>query len=267
AGHPAPGSERADIEDLKNEAWRVLKSAEGNADPIAAVAAAAAFLMALHARDRAGDGQQVLTTMIGSDIYANSDEAIAYEGGPPAPAVDKDLYGYGPFYRLYETASGWVFLSCTGGDEWAAFCRAVSRPDMQTEWERGRGGWSAPADDIAALLRERTAEQWESLMAEHDVPLVAVEMRDPGRFNIQDPEMRRQGYAVQVESPAHGPYWRHGALQRFSEDGAALGAWEPLGGHTRRILEELGFLPAEIERLAGEGIVEICSPETAQVKA
>ncbi|HET9477098.1 MAG TPA: CoA transferase, partial [Dehalococcoidia bacterium] len=47
AGHPAPGSERADIEDLKNEAWRVLKSAEGNADPIAAVAAAAAFLMAL----------------------------------------------------------------------------------------------------------------------------------------------------------------------------------------------------------------------------
>jgi crotonobetainyl-CoA:carnitine CoA-transferase CaiB-like acyl-CoA transferase len=262
-GHPPLGSESADIEDLKAEAWRLLKAAEGNADPIAAVAAAAAFLMAL----TPGNAPALPAGAYHDDrlrYLREPDEAIAY-GRPPGPTGRGSLRLW-PLYRLYETASGWVFLSCTRRDEWAAFCRAVARPEMETEWKRADGDRSALADAIAAILRERTAKQWESLMADHDVP-VAVEMRDPGRFNIQDPEMRRQGYAVQVESPSHGPYWRHGALQRFSKDGAALGAWEPLGGHTRPILEELGFSPAEIERLAGEGIVEIWSPETEQVKA
>lgn len=267
-GHPSPDSETADIEDLKREAWRLLKAAEGNADPIAAVAAAAAFLMALHARDRTGAGQQVLTTMIGSDVYANSDEAIAYEGRPRGPAVDEDLYGYGPFYRLYETASGWIFLSCVHRQEWDEFCRAAGQSGMAAEWDRAAAGDGLrQADAIAAVLRERSAKEWEELMLQHEVPLVAVEMRDPGRFNIEDPEMRGQGHAVQVESPAHGTYWRHGALQRFSEDGASLGGWEPLGGHTRQILRELGLAPAEIDRLALERVVEIWSPEPEQVQA
>ena len=275
-GHPVPGAENLPIEDLKQEAWRLLKAAEGNADPIAAVAAATAVLLALRHRDRTGEGQSVLTTMIGSDMYANSDEAITYDGKPAGPTVDTDLLGFGPAYRLYEAAEGWVMLTCTRSGEWDAFCDAIERPDLAPQWDttlRGSGfnltggGEGTPAAalacEIAASLQTRTAAKWEAIAVEHDLPLVAVEMRDPGRFNMGDAEMRRLGHAVQVTSPVHGRYWRHGALQTFSDAPQTFGPWDPLGGHTTAILGELGYSEGDITRLAAEKVVEVWQPETA----
>jgi crotonobetainyl-CoA:carnitine CoA-transferase CaiB-like acyl-CoA transferase len=264
-GHPRPDSQSLPLDDLKTEAWRLLKSAEGNADPIAAMGAATAFLLALHHRDRTGEGQEVLTTMIGSDLYANSDEAIDYAGRPPAPRVDEDLFGLGPLYRLYRAADGWVFLACVRRGEWDACCSALGRPDLasrwQSAWQSGHGAGEL-AEEIAELLRSRTADDWERLMCELDVPLVSVEMRDPGRFNMEDPVVRQQGYAVQVDSPLHGTYWRHGALQQFSDSEPTLGPWEPLGGHTRSILRELGYSESDILRLISDKTVEVwASPE------
>jgi crotonobetainyl-CoA:carnitine CoA-transferase CaiB-like acyl-CoA transferase len=256
-GRPLPGAESLPIDELKQEAWRLLKAAEGNADPIAAVAAATAVLLALRHRDRTGEGQSVLTTMIGSNMYANSDEAIVYEGKPDSPRVDADLLGFGPAYRLYEAAEGWVMLACVRSSEWSAVCEAIGRAELALNWP-------APekvACEVSEILRTRSAAKWEALALERDLPLVAVEMRDPGRFNMNDPEMRRPGHAVQVTSPVHGEYWRHGALQLFSEATQVFGAWDPLGGHTRQVLREIGCSDEEIERLSADKVVECWTPD------
>jgi crotonobetainyl-CoA:carnitine CoA-transferase CaiB-like acyl-CoA transferase len=262
AGHPVPGAENLPLDDLKQEAWRLLKAAEGNADPIAAVAAATAVLVALRHRDRTGEGQSVLTTMIGSDMYANSDEAIIYDGKPPAPTVDADLLGFGPAYRLYEAAEGWVMLACVRRDEWEALCEATGCSRLAAEWPLDPKAADI-ACEIADAFRTRPASEWETLAIEHDLSLVAVEMRDPGRFNMNDPEMRRFGHAVQVTSPVHGEYWRHGALQTFSDAPQTFGPWDPLGGHTAAILQELGYPDNEIERLAGQKVIEVWEPDSA----
>jgi len=245
----------------------LLKAAEGNADPIAAVAAATAVLLALRHRDMTGEGQSVLTTMIGSDMYANSDEAIIFDGRPSGPIVDEDLLGFGPAYRLYEAADGWVVLACARPAEWGAFCAIIARPDLAPQWDtaciqhcRSTDG-AALASVVADTLRARTAAEWEALSAERDVPLVAVELRDPGRFNMQDPEMRRLGHAVHVTSPVHGEYWRHGALQLFTDAGQVFGPWDPLGGHTEPILREFGYSENEIARLAADRVIEVWAPE------
>jgi crotonobetainyl-CoA:carnitine CoA-transferase CaiB-like acyl-CoA transferase len=116
---------------------------------------------------------------------------------------------------------------------------------------------------VAEALRGRTASEWEALAIERDIPLVAVETRDPGRFNMEDAEMRRLGHSVQVTSPVHGEYWRHGALQTFSDAPQTFGPWDPLGGHTNAILRELGYSEGDISRLAAEKVVEVWEPETA----
>ena len=85
-------------------------------------------------------------------------------------------------------------------------------------------------------------------------------MRDPGKFCLEDETMRELGHMVEVESPTYGTYLRHGALQTFSDETLTFGPWEPLGGHTRSILSELGFDQAAVDRLIDESIVEAWTP-------
>ncbi|MGB2695646.1 MAG: CoA transferase [Dehalococcoidia bacterium] len=275
AGHPRKGSASSDIDALKHEAWRMLKANEANPDVNAAIGAATALLLGLQARDGcdtgpptaaglpAEAGQSLLTTMISSNLYANSDELIAYDGRPAPAVVDGDLYGVGPLYRLYEAAEGWVFLACLRQAEWQAFCDAIERPDLISKWEAGWRNDTQLASTIGETLRARTAEDWEALMRQHDVPLVAVETRDPGRFCLEDADMREQNHMVPTESPVYGQYWRHGALQQFSNEDLTFGPWEPVGGHTRAILAETGCDDAQIDRLIADGVVEAWTPESA----
>jgi len=261
---PKAGSEDLPLEELKEEAWRLHKSAEWNADPIAALGSATGMLLGIHARDTSGEGQDLLTTMMGSNLYANSDDLIVSENRAPSPVLDDELYGLGPLYRIYEASEGWVFLACLRRAEWETFCKAIERSDLSDRWN---AAWRYGSEDqdalsatIADVIRTRSANDWEDAMVRHDVPLVAIEERDPGSFALEDETMRELGYVVPVEAPIYGEYLRHGALQQFSDDGLTFGGWEPLGGHTRPILDELKYSEAEIERLASEGIVEIWQP-------
>jgi crotonobetainyl-CoA:carnitine CoA-transferase CaiB-like acyl-CoA transferase len=259
AGHPRVDSQALGMDALKQEAWRMLKANEANPDVNAAIAAATALMLGLHARDARGEGEAMMTTMIASNMYANSDELIQYKDRPPVRGVDGDLYGVGPFYRLYEADEGWVFLACLRRTEWEAFCLAAERDDLSNAWEPARGRDDAAqqlALSLEALLRERTASEWEQLAREHDVPLVEVEQREPGQFTLEDEDMRAQGYLVEVESAAYGRYWRHGALQQFSAQPLTFCAWEPVGGHTRAILAELGYGDKQVEKLIADRVVE-----------
>jgi crotonobetainyl-CoA:carnitine CoA-transferase CaiB-like acyl-CoA transferase len=265
AGHPSANSQELPIDELKHEAWRMLRANESNPDVNAAIGAATVLLLGLHARDASGRGQALMTTMIASNMYANSDELIQYGGRPPVRAVDADVTGLGPCYRLYETAEGWVFLACLRRKEWEAFCHAIERPELASRWEAAWANGSQEielAAAIADVLRARPAAEWERLMAERDVPLVSVETRDPGRFCLEDEDMRAQGYMAHVRSPVYGDYWRHGSPVQFSAHELSYGPWEPVGGHTKQILAELGYSDAEIERLIAERAIEAWSPES-----
>ncbi|MEX2158661.1 MAG: CoA transferase [Dehalococcoidia bacterium] len=260
AGYPPRGSERLDIEQLKLEAWRMLKANEANPDVNAAIAAATALLLGLHARDESGHGQSMMTTMIASNMYANSDELIAYEGRPATRALDGELYGFGPLYRIYPASEGWVCLACLRRTEWEAFCVMTSRADLASRWDEAwRDGNDALANEIAALLGERDAIEWETLAREHDVPLVAVEAREPGRYALEDEDMRAQGYLTQVDSATYGTYWRHGSPLQFSASALSYGPWEPAGGHTRAVLRELGYDEHDIDRLIADRVVEVAT--------
>ncbi|MDP3767586.1 MAG: CoA transferase, partial [Dehalococcoidia bacterium] len=143
----------------------------------------------------------------------------------------------------------------------------AGRPDLAPRWE---AGWAQDAESpeacelaraVADVLRTRPAEAWERLAGEHDIPLVAVETRDPGRVCLEDEDMRAQRYVVEAHSSVYGRYLRHGSPQQFSAHELRLGPWEPVGGHARAILAALGRDDAEIERLIAEGVVEAWSPE------
>jgi crotonobetainyl-CoA:carnitine CoA-transferase CaiB-like acyl-CoA transferase len=267
-GHPLPSSSELEMEELKKEAWRLARTAEGNADVSSALAAATALLLGLQARGAGNSGQSLMTTMICSNMYPNSDEMIDFEGRPAPPRVDEYLQGLSPAYMMYETRDGWAFLSCLRQDEWDTFCRVAGRTDLEGRW---RDAWQpltrseaarSLAQEIAGTLLGRSAVEWERAMAPRSVPLVQVETRDPGRFALESTLLRDAGHIVRVESDQHGDYWRHGALQLLSRDGGTYGAWEPVGGHSRSILAELGYGDRQVAELITAGVVEASDAAT-----
>jgi crotonobetainyl-CoA:carnitine CoA-transferase CaiB-like acyl-CoA transferase len=260
-GFPPNNIEHLSMDEIKRHAWRLLKANEGNPDVNAALAVATAILLGLNLRDRTGEGMALQTTMIASNMLANSDELISYPARPEGPKVDADLFGLGACYRLYEASEGWVFLACVVREEWVRFCQAVDRPDLIQMWQ---SACDPPADRnqrsvasvVADLLRSRPSDEWERIMLEREVPLVAVEMRDPGQVWLEDEIMKEIGCVEEVESPVYGRYKRHGSLQQFSGETLRLGAWEPVGGHSRQILLELGYSEDVAQSMIDRGIVE-----------
>jgi crotonobetainyl-CoA:carnitine CoA-transferase CaiB-like acyl-CoA transferase len=260
-GHPRPASERLSHDDLKQEAWRLAKTVDGSADVNAALAAATAVLLGLTVRDATGEGQAITTTMLCSNIHANSDEAIDQKDRPAMHRPDEGLFGIGPAYRLYAAAEGWVFLACVQRKEWDVFCRAIDRTDLILAWDTASASDGESAGELVArleeLFRSKSAAAWEDLVLNLGVPLVAVNLLDPGNASLADDDLREQSLMVSVRNEKYGEYWRHGPLQQFADSHAVLGSWEPAAGHTWSILAELGYTDHEINRLVDSHIIEL----------
>ncbi len=120
AGATIPEAADLALEDIKATAMRLVYAVMGvgNSDGFAGVTVGTALLLGLLARQRGRGAQTMLTTMLSSSVHALSEAMVRYEGAGPIPTADQELHGFGPLYRLYQTAEGWVFLAAPGPHEW-----------------------------------------------------------------------------------------------------------------------------------------------------
>ena len=72
------------------------RSAKAGADPVAAAGHAVAMMLGLLAAHRTGQGQDVESSMIVSNMYLNFEDALSYEGKPARPVVDHRQLGISP---------------------------------------------------------------------------------------------------------------------------------------------------------------------------
>lgn len=245
---------------LKHLAWRLLNANEGNPDVNAALAVGSALLLGLQAREAHGAGQSQQTTMICSNMYANAEDALRYDGKPPRPEPDPELYGLGPLYRLYEAREGWVFLACPFEDEWRELAAALGHaewlddPRFASEEARdANGGALAPL--LAGCFRARTADEWERDLTQRDIACVRADGATVAEFAMHEPSNLEFGYTAPVEHPLHGRYLRHGPLMTVDVAPARLGPICEVGEQTRELLAELGYSADDIARLKDAGVV------------
>jgi crotonobetainyl-CoA:carnitine CoA-transferase CaiB-like acyl-CoA transferase len=236
-----------------------------NADAGAALGVGTALLLGLVARQRTGRAQAGQTTMLCTNAYVVSGDLIGVEGGPAPALPDPDAYGLGALYRLYPTADGWVFLAAPEDDEWPALCAGIAEAtggavdlagDPRFAGPAGRAECDAElAAELGAALAGRSAAEWERLLTATDVACVEVNRQPFSEFTIDSPAMTENGFVGEVEHPHFGRHRRHGAIVSLSESPPALGSGCLIGQHTRQVLAELGYSPAEIDDLRRRGVV------------
>ncbi|MCC6236493.1 MAG: CoA transferase [Dehalococcoidia bacterium] len=258
-GHPLQRAEG--LAQIREEARRLMRANEVNPDPNASMTAATAAMLGLYASRRLGVGQEVFVDMMGASAYANSDDALWYEGKPDRPVLDGALYGLGALYRLYPAQGDtWVFLVAQGDEEWSALCRALGRDGLASDErfatrEARTANDAALIEELSAVFASDHADAWEARLIAAGVGCVRADEDTVGTFFLNDPQAQANEMAPEVDHMYWGRYRRHGPIVTFDRMPGAYRGGSIGGDSTDSLLAELGYDASAIADLRGRRIV------------
>ena len=217
-------------------------------DPGNGMLGAAGILMAIHHRDRTGEGQFVECPQLGSAILSTAETTLRADGTIEDPILADPLqYGYDWSTRLYEAADGWILID--------APMRALGTLLKLTDAHDDNA-----ADRIAAWVSGQAAEDAVAALKAANIPAIRLAEPYDGEQYFFDAENRRLDRVIQHRGhPVFDEYHELALFWRFP--GLALrtgeAAWyaQPIGQHSRAILGEVGFNDAQIDELRDKKVI------------
>lgn len=237
-----------------------VRRAMGNEDYNNGFVGALSIMMALRHRDETGEGQAIESPQLHSNLLVMTHNTLDANGNLVSPmTLDKDQMGWGPLYRLYETADGWLCIAVVGD-------AALGRLGAALELDLPAGLTYAGAvrghplgDALAVLLEAKFAglktEEATAFLEAHDVPCeVALEHPYMPDFLWEDWALH-SGRVLEHEHPIYGLIREIGWVMHLSDSpNVNKGPGALLGQHTRDILTELGYHEGEQDQLVSSGV-------------
>ena len=219
-----------------------------------ALMAAFGIMAALHERERSGEGQLVDVSMADGALSWLAMVAARYFAEGTAPRRGGlELAGSLVCYRPYECSDGWVTLGALEPKFWQAWCRGVGREDLIEQQFAGPG--SPAHDEVVAVFRSRTRDEWKAFNDEHDCCLEPVLGLDEA---LDSDLVREREMVTPLEQPGVAePVKLLGVpvkLSRTPGDPSRLPG-PVLGEHTDDVLRSLGYDDAAIAALKESGAV------------
>ncbi len=230
-------------------------------DSNAALGVLAALALGIYHQQRTGEGQRLMTSMIGGNAWAYADDFCTYDGKQPVPLCDDEYYGTGALDRVYPAAEDtWVCVAVRSDAEFESLVGTIGLPELATDERFATAEDRAANDDtlVAALgarFAEKPAPEWEASLSGARVGCVAVNMSGQPAFTSFDPVLRETGLTVTFEHPLFGEMVRAAPPVAFSETPGRVAPPCLRGQHNRTILAELGYGDDEIATLEAGGIV------------
>ncbi|HEX4368190.1 MAG TPA: CoA transferase [Rhodopila sp.] len=219
-------------------------------DKICGMALTSAVTAALLHRERTGEGQMVEVPMLETLAAFNSIEMFG--GHAFIPPIGPSGYKRMKARRPVRTKDGWLTMLPYSGENWCAFFEAVGHPDCIEEFSvRDPVLRARNIDKIYDRMRDiaptRTTAEWEELLLRIDVPHTSFTKLTEV---AEQPHLKAVGLFQEVDHPTEGKIRQARPPARFSASPAEVRRPAPLlGEHTREVLREAGYTPAEIDSL------------------
>lgn len=209
----------------------------------AAMHATAGILAALFQRERTGGGATIDVSIHEAALsWMLFPSARWLVDGADADPRQLPLRGEAARYNLYETRDGkWLALGALEEKFWTAFCERIGRPDLKGLHDVPDDAQRRALDEVRALMRTRTRDQWLSHFAELDVCLTPVNSLDEA---LADPHAQARGVVT-----------RRGGTTYITPPGVDVSPAPALGEHTDQLLEAVGVDRQTRERLRSAGVI------------
>lgn len=231
----------------------------GVTDVTAGLFAVIGILLALRARDHTGLGQFVDVSMLDSMISTMSSNYMSYLGSGIVPQPMGTSFPTIVPYRVYPTRDRAIAIAVGSEKLWAAFCRALERPDLEqhpdyaTNSQRIRHR-AVLEPLLEAVFRQRPAAEWLDKLQSAGIPASLVR-------NFQEvarhPQSEIRSMFPTLRHPVAGPHQVTGTPVKLSATPGRPGMPAPLlGQHTAAALEQLlGIDASTLAALTARGVV------------
>ncbi len=215
-----------------------------------------AVCAALYHRERTGAGQRVdvpmfeslLQSVLGEHLGGHTFEPP--EGDPGyARMLAKDR-------RPYRTRDGYVCVLVYNDKQWKAFLRLIGRPELiddprYASQEARSRNFDVTNRLVTEEMAQRTTAAWLEALGAADIP---VERMNSLQDIVEDPHLAAIGYFREIEHPTEGRIRSMAVPSEWSGSQPEYRRHAPRQGeHTRELLQEAGYGPAEIETLIAAG--------------
>ena len=234
------------------------------ADLAAGVYLALGILVALHDRERSGQGRWVRTSLLEAMVAMLDFQAARWTIGGEVAGQEGNHHPTSIPMGCFPTADGHVNIAGPSGRLWRRFCEVIGAPELLSD-ERYSSGALRSANrgvlnaTVEARLRTRTTAEWVEALNEVGVPAGPVNTIDQV---FADPQVTHLGLAVPVHHDRLGEL--HVVRNAVSmADPTAPGSVEPTvrtatpdpGQHTDEVLTAAGLSPAELTDLRARGVI------------
>ncbi len=228
-------------------------------DHTAGLALLGAILAALRLAEQRGEGQVVETSLYESAIWSQaSDFAVTAVDRAPVRRRDRH-HQLSPAANRYPCGDGkWVVLNTLGPNAFEKLARALDRLDWLDDprFKDGKGRYRHMpelVDAIDGILAAQGRDQWGEIFDREGVVWGPVLTLDEVPADAQADAI---GMFPEVTHPELGSYRSVRAPMRFAgADVRPRGPAPRIGQHTRAVLADAGFGPAEIDGLFAAGAV------------
>jgi crotonobetainyl-CoA:carnitine CoA-transferase CaiB-like acyl-CoA transferase len=209
-------------------------------------------------RLKTGKGQRVDTSLFEAGItHTYWQSAIAFATGV-SPGPMGSAHPLNAPYQAFATADGWLNIGAANQSNWERFLGVIGAPaladDPRFKHNAGRmANLALLVETLAPYFKRRTTADWLARFEQAGVPagpvLSIMDMH-------ADPQALARGMVIETEHPRAGRTKAIGLPIKLSETPGGIRRPAPLfGQHTREVLGEAGYAPAEIEALTRSGAV------------